>query len=150
MEDDTKDWLSATKIDLLTYYSEAIDIHHIFPVAWCEKAENNIPRKDFDCIINKTPLSGRTNRIISGDAPSKYLSRIQKHAGVDNEDFIKILKSHVLEPVYMQTDDFYGFFNKRKEQILQRIEKAMNKQIPRDLIIEEGILIEEEIEEVTS
>ncbi|MEA5110283.1 hypothetical protein SDC9_31879 [bioreactor metagenome] len=150
MEDDTKDWLSATKIDLLTYYSEAIDIHHIFPVAWCEKAENNIPRKDFDCIINKTPLSGRTNRIISGDAPSKYLSRIQKHAGVDNEDFIKILKSHVLEPVYMQTDDFYGFFNNRKEQILQRIEKAMNKQIPRDLIIEEGILIEEEIEEVTS
>lgn len=150
MDDGTKDWLSASTIDLLTYHSESIDIHHIFPVAWCEKKENNIPRNDFDCIINKTPLSGRTNRIISGDAPSKYLGRIQKHAGVGDEEFIYILKSHVLEPEFMQTDNFYGFFNNRKEQILQRIEKAMNKQIPRDLIQEEGILIEEEMEEVTS
>lgn len=146
MDDGTKDWLSASTIDLLTYHSESIDIHHIFPVAWCEKPENNIPRNDFDCIINKTPLSGRTNRIISGDAPSKYLGRIQKHAGVGDEEFIAILKSHVLEPFYMQTDDFYGFFNNRKEMMLQRIEKAMNKQIPRDFTIDEGILIEEEIE----
>jgi len=31
LKDNTKDWLSATKIDLSTYFSEAIDVHHIFP-----------------------------------------------------------------------------------------------------------------------
>ena len=84
MADNIRDWLSATKIDFSTYFSESIDIHHIFPVAWCIK--NGIQRIDFDCIINKTPLSGRTNRIVSGDAPSKYLERLKKHAGVTDAE----------------------------------------------------------------
>jgi len=137
MDDNTKDWLTATKIDLSTYFSESIDIHHIFPVAWCEKRENNIYRNDFDCIVNKTPLSGRTNRIVSGDAPSKYLDRLKKHASVPDSVFHDILKSHVVNPDFMYLDDFYGFFNDRKEQILQRIEKAMGKTIPRDQSFEE-------------
>lgn len=146
MDENTKDWLSATKIDFSTYFSESIDIHHIFPVAWCEK--NNIPRNDFDCIINKTPLSGRTNRIVSGDAPSKYLERLKKYAGVSDSEFNDILRSHVVSPDYMYKDDFYGFFNNRKEQILQRIEKAIGKQIPRDqLIEEEGKFVDNSIED---
>lgn len=146
MDDNTKDWLSATKIDFSTYFSESIDIHHIFPVAWCEK--NNIPRNDFDCIINKTPLSGRTNRIVSGDAPSKYLERLKKHAGVSDEEFNDILLSHVVNPEFMYKDDFYGFFSNRKEQILQRIERAMGKQIPREQMMEEeGRFVDNTIED---
>lgn len=146
MDENTKDWLSATKIDFITYFSESIDIHHIFPVAWCEK--NNIPRNDYDCIINKTPLSGRTNRIVRGDAPSKYLERLKKRAGVSDSEFNDILRSHVVSPDYMYKDDFYGFFNNRKEQILQRIEKAIGKQIPRDqLIEEEGKFVDNSIED---
>ena len=146
MDDNTKDWLSATKIDFSTYFSESIDIHHIFPVAWCEK--NKIYRDDFDCIINKTPLSGRTNRIVSGEAPSKYLERLKKHAGVSDIEFNDILLSHVVNPDFMHNDDFYGFFNNRKELILQRIENAMKKQIPREQIIEEeGEFIDNVVEE---
>ncbi len=146
MDDNTRDWLSATKIDFSTYFTESIDIHHIFPVAWCEK--NNISRNDFDCIINKTPLSGRTNRIVSGDAPSKYLERLKKYAGVNDSDFNNILLSHVVSPDYMYKDDFYGFFNNRKEQILQRIEKVIGKQIPREqLIEEEGEFVDNSIED---
>ena len=65
-----KDWLSATKIDFSTYFSESINIHHIFPVAWCVK--NGISKDDYNCIINKTPLSGHTNRIV-GDAEYEKL-----------------------------------------------------------------------------
>jgi len=145
MDENTRDWLSGTKIDFSTYFSESIDIHHIFPVAWCEKKENAIPREDFDSIINKTPLSGRTNRIVSGDAPSKYLERLKKHVGVSDEEFIDILKSHVVSPEYMSKDDFYGFFNDRKERILQKIEKAMGKTIIRkQAIVEEGVYIVDE------
>jgi len=142
MDENTRDWLSATKIDFSTYFSESIDIHHIFPVAWCNK--NNIDRSDFDCIINKTPLSGRTNRIVSGDAPSKYLNRLKKHAGVPDEEFNTILKSHVVNPDMLYNDDFYGFFKDRKEQILQRIEKAMGKTIAREQVNgEEGIFVDD-------
>ena len=146
MDDDTKDWLSATRIDFSTYFSESIDIHHIFPVAWCER--NSVSRSEYDCIINKTPLSGRTNRIVSGDAPSKYLGRIQRHAGVDDAVFQSILKSHVLSPDYLYSDNFSAFFSDRKEQILQRIEKAINKNIPRgDTVLEEGTFSDNEPQE---
>ncbi|HEX3048470.1 MAG TPA: DUF262 domain-containing protein [Bacillota bacterium] len=146
MDDDTKDWLSATRIDFSTYFSEAIDIHHIFPVAWCEK--NKIDRKDYDCIINKTPLSGRTNKIVSGDAPSKYLDRVKKHAGVSDDVFQSILKSHVLAPAFLYGDDFKSFFSDRKEQILQRIEGVMGKVIPREAApVEEGVYVDDEMEE---
>ncbi len=143
MDENTRDWLSATKIDFSTYFSKSIDIHHIFPVAWCLKKENKIPRDDFDCIINKTPLSGRTNRIVSGDAPSKYLIRLKSHAGVPDEEFNTILRSHVVNPDNMYSDDFYGFFADRKEKILQKIEQAMGKSILRfQTIQEEGIYID--------
>jgi hypothetical protein len=146
MDDETKDWLSATKIDVSTYFSESIDIHHIFPVAWCVK--NGISKDDYNCIINKTPLSGRTNRIVGGEAPSKYLVRLQKHAGVSDEEFQDILKSHVLSPKFLYADDFVGFFNDRKERILQRIEKAMNKPILREIVQgEEGVYIGEDAED---
>jgi hypothetical protein len=148
MDDDNKDWLSATRIDFSTYFSESIDIHHIFPVSWCEK--NGVSRNKYNCIINKTPLSSRTNRIVSGDAPSKYLSRIQKHAGVDDTMFQGILRSHVLCPEFLFSDNFSEFFSDRKERILQRIEKAMNKSIPREEIVaEEGIFIDNEAQEDT-
>jgi len=146
MQENTKDWLSATKIDFISYFSESIDIHHIFPVAWCEK--NNIPRNDFDSIINKTPLSGRTNRIVSGDAPSNYLERLKKHSGVSDTDFNNILLSHVVNPEAMYADNFYEFFNHRKEQILLRIENMMGKQIPREQFIdEEGKFADDTIED---
>jgi hypothetical protein len=146
MEDETKDWLSATKIDFSTYFSESIDIHHIFPVDWCLK--NGISKDDYNCIINKTPLSSRTNRIVSGDAPSKYLARVQRHAGVSDEEFHDILKSHVLSLEFLYADDFENFFIDRKEKILQRIEKAMNKSIPREAIqTEEGVYMDEGSEE---
>jgi hypothetical protein len=143
MNDDTKDWITATRIDFSSYMSESIDIHHIFPVSWCEK--NGIHPDDYNCIINKTPLSGRTNRIVSGDAPGKYLDRVMKHVGIDAEDFEKILRSHILEPVHLYSDNFRAFFDNRKEQILLRIEKAMGKQIHREVAaIEEGVFIDEE------
>lgn len=146
LKDNTKDWISATRIDFSTYFSEAIDIHHIFPVAWCEKKK--ISWLKYDCIINKTPLSARTNRIISGDAPSKYLPRIKKHADVDDAEFEAMLKTHVLDPNHLLNDDFDSFFEDRKEQILKRIESAMGKLIARDMLVqEEGRFVDEESED---
>ncbi len=142
MEERTRDWLSATKIDFSSYFSESIDIHHIFPVAWCEK--NGIRRSEYNSIVNKTPLSGRTNRIVGGDAPSRYLERLKKHAGVGDDEFEEILRSHAVDTEYMRRDDFNGFYADRRERILRRIEDAMGKEIPRGEAPEEGEFFGEE------
>ncbi|GEM_PF-3385861 len=65
-----------------------------------------------------------------------------------DDEFNQILLSHVVNPDFMYKDDFYGFFNDRKEQILQRIEKAMGKIIPRDqAVLEEGVYVDNTIDE---
>eukprot|EP00456_Euglypha_rotunda_P033787 TRINITY_DN26077_c0_g1_i3.p1 TRINITY_DN26077_c0_g1~~TRINITY_DN26077_c0_g1_i3.p1 ORF type:complete len:552 (-),score=79.10 TRINITY_DN26077_c0_g1_i3:19-1674(-) len=42
----------------------SLDIHHIFPQDWCEK--RGIARKHYNTVVNKTPLSYKTNRMIGG------------------------------------------------------------------------------------
>lgn len=146
LEENTRDWLSASKIDHITYFSKSIDIHHIFPKHWCE-TEGNIPRKDYDTIINKTPLSKGTNIFIGGEAPSKYLVRLQKRAQAPIEEVDNLIKGHLVNPDLVRVDDFYAFFEDRKERILQRIEQVMGKPIVRDTKInsDEGVFAEEDL-----
>lgn len=74
MNEGARDFRSGQPFNHTTYFDEAVDIHHIFPRAWCQKT--GIPRERFDMIVNKTPLRSQTNRIIGGDAPSKYLGKL--------------------------------------------------------------------------
>lgn len=145
MDENTKDWLSGSKIDNMSYFQESIDIHHIFPKHWCNN--NGIPRTDYDTIINKTPLSKGTNIFVSGEAPSKYLARLEKKADVSSGEIDNLLRTHLVNPEIIRTDDFYAFFADRKEQILQRIELATGKPIIRDVTLsnDEGVYAEEDI-----
>ncbi len=147
LEENTKDWLTGSKIDNMTYFKDSIDIHHIFPRHWCEK--NGIPRSDFDTIINKTPLSKGTNIFVSGEAPSKYLVRLQKTAQASTEEIDALLRGHLVNPEIIRSDDFYAFIADRKEQILQRIEQATGKAIIRDVAInvDEGVFAEDDLTE---
>lgn len=107
----------------------ALDIHHIFPRAWCE--ECGIPPKHYDSILNKTPISYRANRKIGGDAPSVYLQKIQSHSQVQlsDEAMDTILEGHCIPPNELRNDDFYGFMEERRRRLLGLIEKVMGKRI---------------------
>lgn len=107
----------------------ALDIHHIFPQHWCETRQPPIPRIRYNSIVNKTPISARTNRMIGGDAPSKYLSRIQQHPQVNvNEDAMNaLLASHRIPVNAIRADDFDAFYVERKAALLVLIESAMGK-----------------------
>ncbi|MCX6147273.1 MAG: DUF262 domain-containing protein [Candidatus Kapabacteria bacterium] len=128
-----KDFLSGTRIDLSVYFTEAIDIHHIFPRNWCEK--QNIPSKDYDCIINKTPLSSRTNKIIGGIAPSKYLENIEKRLDSNRTGIEELISSHKINVDKIYSDDFYGFFEERKKELVKLISDAMCKKIDMNINI---------------
>jgi len=99
---------------------------------WCQT--NGIEPKRCDCIVNKTAISAKTNRMIGGSPPSNYLSRIQKSAGVTPTRMDSILESHVIEPAVLRSDDFLAFFKTREKALLDRVEAAMGKPIARDLV----------------
>jgi hypothetical protein len=125
MRDGGFDFISGVPITEATYFDDKIDIHHIFPRDYCVEAK--LDKKKWNCIINKTPISASTNRTIGGKAPSNYLPRIEKRAGVSADQMNTILKSHLIDPDSMRGDDFERFIMLREKELLKRIEKAMGK-----------------------
>jgi len=134
IKDGGLDFRTGEEITLQMYFDDRIDIHHIFPQAYCRK--NGIDPKRCDCVINKTGISAKTNRIIGGNAPSDYLAKLKKRSGIDDERMDEILRSHVIDPDVLKADDFNDFFKKREEALLDRIEKAMGKPIAREAVID--------------
>ena len=135
MRDGCEDFRSGQPIDITNYYDENVDIHHIFPRKWCSDnlggLELSRHRMAVESIINKTPLSARTNRMIGESAPSVYLRRIEKNEGITSERLDQILRTHVIDPEALRNDDFWTFYNLRYEAILDRIEAAMGKTVIR-------------------
>jgi hypothetical protein len=125
------DFRTGDPIDVQLFFDDKIDVHHIFPQDYCKK--KGIDARLYDSIVNKTPLSARTNRIIGGRAPSVYLEKIRTNYGIEESRLNAILKTHVVEPSAFRTDDFHGHFRAREEALLQRIEKATGKKIARQL-----------------
>lgn len=125
------DFRTGHTIDTQTYFDEAIDIHHVFPQKWC--LEKGIERRRFNSIINKTPISAKTNRIIGGNAPSSYLAKLEKQAGIEVARMDDILGSHLIDPSYLRADDYEGYFAARSEALLVQIERAMGKQVQRNV-----------------
>ena len=117
----------------------ALDIHHIFPRAWCES--NSISKRRYDTIVNKTPISYKANRMIGGSAPSAYLQKLQNNVQVqlDSTEMDKIISTHCIPPEQLRDDNFDSFYEKRKLALLGLISTAMGKQV-----LVEGLEAEEE------
>ena len=136
LRDGAKDFFWKDKIQNLDQADVALDIHHIFPVKWCES--QNIDRKIYDSIVNKTPISYKANRKIGGAAPSNYLAKLQADENVqlDNSAMNAILESHLIYPIAMRSDDFQVFFDRRFQALLSIISNAMGKKIELETKIE--------------
>lgn len=129
LKDGGQDFRTGDDINLQMYFDDRIDIHHIFPQDWCRN--NRVEPARCDSIVNKTPLSAKTNKQIGGNAPSVYLPRIEKSAEISSERMNQILVSHVIDAASLRLDDFDRFFAARESGLLERIECAMGKPIPR-------------------
>ena len=127
LREGASDFFWKGRIQQLDTQEVALDIHHIFPRAWCEA--NGIPPKVYDSIINKTPISYKANRMIGGYAPSAYLAKLQNHEHVqlDSGEMDAILSGHFIPTDVLRADDFQGFFEERKQLLMGLIERAMGK-----------------------
>ena len=122
-----KDFISGREMDFTVYKNEYIDIHHIFPRSYCEKA--NLPKEKWNSIINKTPISYSTNREIGGVSPNEYLSKIEAKGQVDSDMLNEYLESHWISARYARENDFNKHIVDRAKKLLDAIEKATGKPI---------------------
>jgi hypothetical protein len=137
MRSGCEDFRSGQPYEVTSFWDERVDIHHIFPRDWCKKQQIEPGR--FDCIVNKTPISARANRIIGGIAPSAYLGKLKKSAGLSDERLREILTSHLIEAEALLSDNFERFFLQRQEALIGLIETATGKRIVRSAESDEPI-----------
>jgi hypothetical protein len=148
MKQGCQDFISGKPTDIMTFFNEKIDIHHIFPQDWCKK--NGVKPAVFNSIVNKTPLSKKSNILIGGDAPSVYLKRIEQKQGLSPEKLDDILRSHYIDPSFLRNDDFYGFFAARLGRLANIVGDAMGKPVVQSAGVDEpqgDVIDPEEIEE---
>lgn len=140
MKEGAQDFRSGQKFDHTVFFGENVDIHHIFPQDWCRT--QGIKPAVFDSIINKTPLSYRTNRIIGGVAPSEYLAKLESGNNstppIASEKLDSYLQSHLIDPALLRTDKFEVFMEDRQKRLLGLIEQAMGKAAYSGNVPEEG------------
>ena len=127
LADGAKDWFSGASISAITYFDDSIDIHHIFPQDWCKK--NGKRRRKYNSILNKTPLSARTNRIIGGKAPSQYIEQLARKAEVAEKTILTSIASHRVDISDLKNDDFESHLESRAESLLEQIKLAMGKDV---------------------
>ena len=127
MKNGAADWKSANPLTIATYHDDNIDIHHIFPVAWCRRTTPEVQKKFYDSIINKTPIDAFTNRIIGGRSPSTYLDKIGEY--VPDEQLKSLLNSHWIDIRHLQADDFAASFVERGLHMLKLIGNAMGRKL---------------------
>jgi hypothetical protein len=140
MKEGAQDFRSGRKFDHTVFFGENVDIHHIFPQDWCKK--HGVKPNVSDSIINKTPLSYRTNRIIGGVAPSEYLAKLEKGnetaPSIDRARLDIYLNSHLIDPSLLRADNFEAFMVERQKRLLALIEQATGRTAYNGTVQEEG------------
>ncbi len=124
------DFVNGSPADIATFFEDGLEIHHIFPQDWCKK--QGIEASVYNSIVNKTPLSKRTNIRVSGDAPSVYLARIEDKDGIDPQRLDEILTTHLIAPELLRTDAFQRFFDIRATALAGLVAEAMQKPVVDD------------------
>jgi hypothetical protein len=130
LREGARDWRTGELSDIQNYHGESIDIHHVFPRKWC--GNNDVPERVANSIINKTPLTSTTNRIVGGDAPSSYLPKLEAKSGSAADDVDDYLRSHLIDPVSLRSDEFVQFYEQRKQALLTKIGDVMGKGLQSD------------------
>ena len=127
LKNHARDFISGTEMDFSTYSDDKIDIHHIFPRDYC--TAQNFEKLKWNSIVNKTPISAKSNRAIGGDAPSVYLGKLEKKGSVLMSDLDGYVETHWIDHSLLRNNEFQDFIIDRATKLLSAIEIATGRDI---------------------
>jgi len=106
----------------------ALDDHHIFPRAYLNKLKDEEGKcrynpDEINTVVNRTLISGSTNRRISRNKPSNYLKKF-----VPEERKAVLMNSHFIDKdalAAMEVDDYEVFLLNREKLLLDEIRRQL-------------------------
>lgn len=122
-----RDWVSGLAITPID-----IDDHHVVPKSW---GKQNGLGDLIDSVLNRVPLSSKTNRQVIGDRlPNQYLPRLFQNN--DRKQVLEVMDSHlisakavgILEREPFGAADFKEFLRERQTTVTAAIESLLIKE----------------------
>src|SRR5699024_12571529 len=121
------------RFDNTSFVELGTGFHQVFPYTWCEKFE--VDSVVTSSVLNHTPMGKRTEVVIDGQSPARYLSRVQSKSIMEDDEFDAVLASHEVDPELLHGADFDGFIRVRRECFVCMEEYYMNTDVIRLLSV---------------
>jgi hypothetical protein len=125
------DWMKHQPMSYATFFDYQVDIHHIFPKAWCDKT--GVAKVRRESIVNKTAISRPTNISIGGRSPAEYVLTLEAKSGASSAQLDSIFATHLIDPSALRSADFDRFYADRRTKLLDLVGAAMGKEPMRDV-----------------
>lgn len=126
-----KDWRTGKCFNSETYADLAPSFEPIFPRTWCQ--DNGIETVLAASILNHTPMGKRTEVVLAGFNPTRYLPRVQSKSVMEDDEFDAVLASHELDPALLHSSRAREFFEDRRRRIIGMVEYALDRPVIRDV-----------------
>ncbi|AZA13387.1 DUF262 domain-containing protein [Corynebacterium choanae] len=126
-----KEWRYNEAINARNFHTMEIGFQHIFPTAYC--FNHGIDEVLSTSVLNRTPMSAKTDTLIGETAPQRYLPRLQGKSLLDDAEFDEVLSGHLLDPKLLFAQDAQAFFIDRRKRLLKMVQEAMGREAIRDV-----------------
>ena len=126
-----KDWRTGQPFTRHTFEDLKPGFFPIFPLSWCQR--HGVSAVLANSVLNRTPMGKRTEVVLDGHSPERYLPRVQSKSIMEDAEFDSVLASHELQPELLTSKSAYQFFADRRERFVGIVEYALNKAVIRDV-----------------
>lgn len=126
-----RDWRTGKAFESGEFSELEPSFEPVFPEQWC--AEHAIEPELVNSMLNRTPMGKRTEIVIHGYDPSRYLTRLQAKSIMEDDEFDQLLATHELDPALLHASDAPAFFEDRRERMIGMVEYAIGRHVYRDV-----------------
>lgn len=126
-----KDWRTGQPFTRHTFEDLKPGFFPIFPLSWCQR--HGVSAVLANSVLNRTPMGKRTEVVLDGHSPERYLPRVQSKSIMEDAEFDRVLASHELQPELLTSKTAYQFFANRRERFVGIVEYALDKAVIRDV-----------------
>lgn len=126
-----RDWRTGTEFSRKTFEELKPGFYPVFPLNWCKR--HGISDVLANSVLNRTPMGKRTEVVLDGYAPERYLPRVQSKSIMEDAEFDAVLSSHELNIDLFRSTKAEQFFVDRRERFVGIVEYALDKEVIRDV-----------------
>ena len=126
-----RDWRTGTEFNRNTFEELKPGFFPVFPLNWCKR--HGVSEVLANSVLNRTPMGKRTEVVLDGYAPERYLPRVQSKSIMEDAEFDEVLSSHELDIDLFRSTRAQEFFIDRRERFVGIVEYALDKKVIRDV-----------------